>query len=155
MTILHTAGISLPVPRGWEARGRVGGALEGGGVAYPALHLATCALTGDRAAYGGGVVERLEPDGCFLALVEFAPSSAGTALFAERGLVRRLRSHWFAPSSLQRAIPGQLGVQRFFSEGARALCLYVVLGGAAAIATRLPEVNDVLAHASIHAAVRA
>ena len=35
----------------------------------------------------------------------------------------------YHPRALQRALPGQAGVQRFFHVGQRALCLYVVLGG--------------------------
>lgn len=155
MTVLEVAGIAVPVPPGWEARARSGGGVDGGGVAYPYLHLATVAMPASRAAYGGGVVERLGPNDCFAALVAFAPSAAGTTLFAARGLPRRLRAASFTSSCLQRTIPRQLGHQHFFSEAGRALCLYVVMGGAGALAARLPALNRALADAALQRAVPA
>ena len=41
---------------------------------------------------------------------------------------RRLRQAEFGRNRLQRAIPGQSGYQKFFNEGGRAFCLYIVLG---------------------------
>jgi hypothetical protein len=37
----------------------------------------------------------------------------------------------FNPATMLRRIPGQAGVQRFFSNGGRAFCLYAVIGSRA------------------------
>ena len=57
----------------------------------------------------------------------------------------------FSANALQRAIPGQAGCQRFFTESGRAFCLFVVLG-AQRNATRLvPLGNQVLTATTIEA----
>lgn len=151
---LELAGISVPVPSGWEGRGHPGSRRDAGSraVEYPYVQLATVPLEPSGAAYGGGTVEKLGEQDCFLALVEFTPSSAGSALFAARGIPRRLRRGDFAGASLQRRIRDQLGCQRFFTEGRRALCLYVVAGATTALRARLDELNAVLAATTIDGA---
>jgi hypothetical protein len=47
--------------------------------------------------------------------------------------------------TLQRLIPGQSGVQRFFSERGRAFCLYVVIGSHSSRRALVEEVNRLLA----------
>ena len=73
-------------------------------------------------------VEDLGPDDAFVALLEYGPECAGTALFAGQGLPRRLRARDFNRRALQRTLDGQAGVQRFFTHAGRPFCLYVVLG---------------------------
>jgi hypothetical protein len=142
------AGIVVPVPAGWEARGvaptRGAGRQGDGSVAYPYLHLANVALPAGRAPYGGGVVERLGARDVFVALLEFAPQSARTALFTSHVVPRRLRPTEFSGTQLQRTLKGQLGLQRFFRIADRALCCYVVMGGAPALRHTLDDVNRVL-----------
>lgn len=153
---LELAGISVPVPSGWEGRGNPGSRRDAGSraVGYPYVHLATVPVEPSGAAYGGGTVEKLGATDCFLALVEFTPTSAGTALFAANGIPRRLRRRDFASASLQRHLRDQLGCQRFFTEGRRALCLYVVAGATSALRSRLEELNGVLAATTIDGAAR-
>jgi hypothetical protein len=146
-------GLTMPVPPGWEARG-VGEAQvrqADGSVAYPFVHLASFAMNAVRAPYGSGVVEYMGADDAFVALLEFAPQSATTALFARHGPPRRLRATDFSPSRLQRTIKGQLGAQVFFRENGRAFCCYVVLGGIEALRVALGDVNAVLSGLEIRA----
>lgn len=150
------AGLVVPVPTGWEARGSVPndgvGRQPDGSVEYPCVHLATFALPPSRAPFGSGVVESMGSDDAFVALLEFSPASAHTALFARRE-PRRLRSTDLSGSQLQRTIAGQLGAQRFFTMADRALCWYVVLGGAAALRGSLGDVNHALAGLRVRAVV--
>lgn len=95
----------------------------------PALHLANFGLGSERGDFGSGVVATMGPRHAFVALLEYGPELAGTPLFAPRGLPRPRQAE-FSPDCLQRRLPGQLGYQRFFTVGARALCLFVVLGSA-------------------------
>ena len=156
MRVLEVSGIVVPVPTGWEARGSVpAGGMEGqpdGSVAYPYVHLANFALPSGRAPYGGGVVEHMGADDAFVALLEFAPSSAHTRLFGARP-PRRLSASDFSSAQLQRTLAGQLGVQRFFSVADRALCCYVVLGGSRALRHAVADVSRVLAGLKVRAAV--
>jgi hypothetical protein len=151
---LAAGGIVVPVPSGWEARASVpsGGARRqpDGSVEYPCVHLANFALPPSRAPFGSTVVGDMADDDAFVALLEFSPSSARTALFA-RPAPRRLRSFDLSSAQLQRTIAGQFGAQRFFTVANRALCWYVVLGGTAALRTALGDVNGVLAGLRVHA----
>ena len=83
-------------------------------------------------------------DDIFVSIFEFDPASAGKVLFAA-ARPDRLHPDDFSTSTLQRLIPGQSGVQRFFSDGGRAFCLYVVLGSHASRRALVEEVNQVLA----------
>lgn len=136
MSTVRIAGQGLAVtpPAGWEAtiyrRPAVGGEAT-----YPVLHAATVPLTSTpRGDYGGGLVESLTGQDLFVSLLDFGPDAAGSPLFAASGLPG-LSPDVFRPKALQRSIAGQAGVQRFFTVGGRALCLYVVLG---AFANRVP-----------------
>ena len=84
-------------------------------------------------------------DNAFIALVEYGPESLGTPLFSGRALPRRLRPEQFRTNSLQRAIPGQAGLQVFCTEAGRPLCLYVVLGSTRNARALVDEVSTVLA----------
>jgi hypothetical protein len=153
---LDVRGIVVPVPRGWEARGSAPANGDGrqpdGSVEYPWVHLANFALPPSRAPYGSGAVEVMGDDDAFVALLEFAPSSAHTALFA-REAPRRLRSFDLSSGQLQRTIAGQFGAQRFFTVADRALCCYVVLGGTTALRHALTDVNSVLGGLKVRAAL--
>lgn len=144
MRRLSARGLSVDVPRGWDARiYRRGGAPEGA-TTHAVLHAANFALPEDRGDYGSNAVERMRAGHVLVVLLEFHPDAAGTALFATGGLPRRLTPEMFSPNRLQRALPGQAGTQVFFREGGRAFCLYVVLGSARDRAAAVPAVNALL-----------
>lgn len=155
MRTLDVSGIVVPVPSGWEARASIPANRDGrqpdGSVEFPCVHLANFALPPNRAAYGSGVVEDMGSGDAFVALLEFAPSSANTPLFSPSA-PRRLRTFDFSGSQLQRTIAGQFGAQRFFTVADRAMCCYVVLGGTDALRRALADVNRVLAGLRVRAA---
>ena len=145
-------GLGLDVPSGWEGRIRRQPLPSGAEAsdraqvrAHPVLHAADFPLPEERGDFGSGVVETMQSGHAFIALVEYHSSSAGTALFGSGlGMPRELSTQDFSPRQLQRTIAGQAGTQRFFVEGNRAFCLYVVLGSMADRARAVPRVNAVL-----------
>jgi hypothetical protein len=113
--------------------------------AHPVLHAADFALPEERGDFGSGAVESMRSDQAFIALVEYHPDSARTALFSSRsGLPRKMGADDFSPRQLQRTIRGQAGAQVFFVEAGRAFCLYVVLGSMANRHQVVPRVNVAL-----------
>ena len=137
-------GIQVTVPPRWEARLFLRDGLgEPDESMNPVLHLGNFALPPGRGDYGSGAVEAMRARHVFVALLEFGAVEAGTALFAARGLPRP-RFGDFAANALQRALPGQLGGQWFFTEHGRAFCLYVVLGSREHATALLREVQLVL-----------
>jgi hypothetical protein len=159
---LRAHGIAVEVPAGWDGRitrhtehGDVSAASSGapqvppGFTAWPVTHVASVALPGDVADFGSNVVDELGPEDAVIAVVEYDPASAGTTLFAAQGVPRVLDPELFSPSVLQRSLPGQAGLQLFFTEQGRALCLYVVLGSYSRRHEVVPRVNAVLASLQI------
>lgn len=148
-TTIAAHGLRVTLPHRWEARMFLRDALTvAGESAHPVLHLGNFALPPGRGDFGSGAVEVMQAGHAFVALLEFGASEAGTALFAARGIPRPLRAD-FAPNALQRRLPGQLGVQRFFTENGRAFCLYVVLGSTRLAAQLVDEVHGVLGNVSV------
>ena len=127
---IMAAGLSLTPPPGWEALiyTRPPGPGE---VTYPVIHAATVPLPPVRGDYGSGLVETLGPDDLFVGFLEFGPEAARTPLFGATTAVPGLTPDSYRPRQLQRTILGQAGVQRFFSIGGRAFCLYSVIGSMA------------------------
>lgn len=111
----------------------------------PVAHFATFALPAERGDFGSNVVDTMRGGDAFVSLVEYGAEEAGTALFAARGLPRRLDPRAFSPRMLQRTLAGQSGLQLFFTEGKRAFCLYVVLGDATDAHRLVRRVEQVLA----------
>jgi hypothetical protein len=156
-------GITTTLPPGWEGRitRRVDPTLDRQAAAagfgtpgertYPVAHLANFALPENRADFGSGAVDVMGPDHLFVCLFEYGPESVGTALFAPQGLPRKLRPGQFSPRALQHVIPGQSGCQRFFTEGNRAFCLFVVLGSHDNAPALVPLGNQVLSATTIEA----
>lgn len=144
MRLAHL-GLGVELPAGWDGRiyRRTPGAA--GEVTHPVLHAANFALPEERGDFGSGAVELMTPAHAFVSLLEYDAESARTPLFARPGFPLRLTADAFAPNQLQRALPGQAGVQRFFSERGRAFCLYVVVGNYLARGALLPQVNALLA----------
>ena len=147
MTVHQGLGISVEVPRGWEARINRATPQPGdhpGESHYPYLHLASLPLPPVRAHYGGGAVESMRQDDAFVAVLDFGPDAAHSNLFELRGLPRKLTRAQFSARQLQRMLPGQLGSQQFCTVNGRGIVLYVVLGGAAALRTKVPVLNTIL-----------
>ena len=118
---LSRYGISVELPDGWE--GRIYRRDEGDRT----LHAANFPLPSEDGHFGPTARPSLGAPGVFIALTEYGRDAAGTALFAARG-VPRLRGVVPDPRGLLRTLPGQAGVQRFFTAAGRAFCVYVVVG---------------------------
>ena len=147
--IVRGGGFVVDVPPGWDVRIGSTSNGESGTPVQPLLHAANFPLPERRGEYGSRVVEAMAAPHAFVSLIDFGPESVGTALFAAQGVPRRLRPDWFDPHQLQRALPGQGGMQSFQTEAGRALCLYVVLGGHANRMRLVPSVNELLAGLTI------
>lgn len=144
-------GLGVIPPAGWEAAIYRRPA-DPGTQTYPVLHAATVALPPGRADYGGGLVETLGPDDVFIGVLEFGSEAATRPLFRSLRAVPSLTPDAYRPRQLQRIIRGQAGVQRFFTTGGRAFCLYSVIG---AFANRIPltaRANEVLASLQVEPA---
>jgi len=148
-SVVGAHGLQLRLPQRWEARLYLRDEpAEEGESLNPVVHLANFALPPGRGDFGSGAVEVMGPGQAFIALLEYEAAEAGTPLFAARG-VPRPRVADFAPNALQRRLPGQLGVQRFFTENGRAFCLYVVLGSREHATGLVGEVCGVLEHLEV------
>jgi hypothetical protein len=143
---LSRHGIEIALPSGWD--GRIYRRALGAQRTPPILHAANFPLPSDRGDYGSGAVERMQRHDVLVTLVEHDRSAAGSALFAARGLPH-LSASDFSRHMLQRTLPGQSGVQRFFTWNGRPFCLYVVLGSHAARARLVPLVNGMLRSVAI------
>lgn len=150
MARIAAAGLQVDVPRGWEARIQRRAA-DPGTTTHAVLHIANFPLPLDRGDFGSGAVEIMESDDVLVVVVEYDPTSARTPLFQAQGLPAPVSPDWFSLGGLQRALPGQGGMQRFFSVDGRAFCLYVVLGSFANRARLVPQVNAVLATVDVTA----
>lgn len=155
---LSELGVSVDLPRGWEGRIRGLEARDRGrgwslpaGQDRPVAHFANFALPPEPGDFGTEVVHLMGDEQAFIALIDYGPESAGTALFSEQGLPRNLRATSFHPRSLQRTLPGQAGFQHFFTERGRPFCLYVVLGSFKRSRGVIGEINRTLASITIGA----
>lgn len=139
-------GLRMALEEGWEIRIRRGADEPAGGKALPVLHAATIALPRERADFGSGVVETLGLEDAFVSVVEYGVEAVGSALFP---VVNRIPATLFPddldPSQLQKAVPGQAGVQRFFTLGDRAFCIYTVVGAFSRRALVVPKLRRLLA----------
>lgn len=146
MSRLQRAGVSVEVPSGWEGTA-VGGGTEpqakDGSRQTLALHVASFPLPVEMATFGASAVETMRSDDVLVALVEYGPESAGTPLFAHQG-IPRLTADMFSRDNLHRTVPGQSGLQHFFTHKGRAFCLYVVLGSHLDRADLVPKANAIL-----------
>jgi hypothetical protein len=127
MTRLQAFGIDLDLPAGWDGRifRRVADRVAFTGAV---AHAGTFPLPSDRGDFGSGAVEVMGPSDVLVVLFEYGPASANTPLFASVGRPGPLAPDDFSPNALQRRIPSQAGVQRFFTLDGRAFCMYVVIG---------------------------
>jgi hypothetical protein len=129
VTTLAGHGITAQLPRGWEGSIHLRDPLPGEST-HPVLHVGSFPLPAPsrRGDFGSGAVERMTMFDAFVVLLEYHPSSAGTALFARHGLPTKLDPDSLDPATLQRQIKGHAGTQAFFNQQGRAFCLYVVVG---------------------------
>jgi hypothetical protein len=125
---LEGLGFDVVVPEGWDVQITARARREDDASYQPVVHAGNFPLPNDRGDFGSGAVDVMEGRHVFVSLLEYDPAEASSALFAQRGMPRRLRSTEFGRNRLQRALPGQSGYQKFFNEGGRAFCLYIVLG---------------------------
>lgn len=122
---LAAHGIQLDLPDGWE--GRVWRRPQ----AQPVVHAANFRLPPGDGDFGTSAVVGMPAAGVLVVLVEYDSQLAGSALFAATGAPRSLGAGEFSPRTLLRSLPGQAGLQRFFTSSGRPFCLYVVIGSAA------------------------
>lgn len=152
MATLRAHGLGVTPPAGWDAeiytrdldpRIRTPQGLNE--LVPPIAHIANFGLPPQRGDFGGGAVEVMESGAVFVALVQYGPDDAETALFKGKGIPWPLSPDEFDPNNLQRAIAGQSGVQRFFVAGGKPYCLYVVLGSHRMRSVLVRQVNAALA----------
>jgi hypothetical protein len=154
-------GVAAELPAGWEGRiyarpvtapaisppplaPGLDGVTEGH---LATLHAANFALRGDEGEFGGEATIGMPAGGVFCSLIEYQPDDAlvpGTGLFAEAEVPRLLAPADFHPDTMMAPRPGQAGVQRFFTAGARPFCLYAVLGSRRRAPELVPQLNRVL-----------
>jgi len=135
---LRGYGIEADIPQGWDAR------LFRWPEGMPTLHAANFPLPNDDGDFGGLAVTRITKDGVLVVLTEYDAELAGRGLFAPAGPPRRIRGTELSPDTLMRTFRGQAGLQRFFSAGTRAFCLYVVIGSHRDASRLAGEVNRFL-----------
>ena len=159
---LQAHGIEADLLPGWEGRIsvrrapvsveaglRVNRATHTPEQTHPVVHLANFPLPEQRGDFGSGAVDLMGDSNLLIVLFEYGPESAGQALFRRQGMPDRLRPAMFSGSALQRTIPGQAGAQVFFTEAARAFCLYVVLGRHREATKLVPLANRALSSTRI------
>lgn len=150
---IRAEGISVELPQNWEGT-IFRRALESASALLaaeqfpPVTHLGNFALPPLRGDFGSGAVDVMRADNIFVAIVEYGPECAGTALFKEPSLPRFTPAS-FNPSGLQRIIPGQSGTQAWCTIEGRAFGVYAVLGAHSRASTLVPQVNRVLAATTI------
>lgn len=153
MTDLSGSGIGVDLPPGWggEISSERIEVLGSDGVDPPpvahksnVMHLANFPLPVDRGDFGDGVVDVMDFGDVFMVLFEYERSSADVGLFARRGTPGPVKVGDFDPSGLQHGVPGQSGLQVFFSEAGRAFCWYIVIGSHFDRIDSLPAINAVL-----------
>ncbi|HEV2075091.1 MAG TPA: hypothetical protein VGR10_02525 [Thermoleophilaceae bacterium] len=148
-------GIAADLPPGWHGQvyrrrdeddepGTVTAQAVRGGATF---HAATVPLEGGEADFGSSVTVRMGRRDIFLSLFEYTVDehlTPGVGLFEARGTPWPLEPGEFRASALQVAVPGQAGLQRFFTVGERPFCLYVVIGSQRRAARRVRAANQVL-----------
>lgn len=162
---LSAHGLTVDVPRGWDARifqraesdvmspsspDTDSPTVPQSGVTTPVLHLANFPLPDNRGDYGSGAVGLMRSTNVFLALVEFGSESLGTPLFAAAGLPR-LRATELSETIMQRPIPGMGGAQRFFTVAGRPFCSYAVVGSLVRRSSSVALLNGALARIDVAA----
>ena len=142
---LQGGGLSVELPGGWEGEVLGGGELTTRRKAWLMAGrrpFANFPLPAERADFGAGAVELMRPGDAFRRF-RVRPEAVGQPLFASEG-IPRITARDFDRNALQHGIPGQSGLQRFFTVNGRAFCLYVVVGSHIDRADVIPQINQVL-----------
>lgn len=152
--LIEAEGVGIDLPSGWDGRVRRRPARrrgEGRGGPRHGLvtaHAANFPLPAADGDYGTTATSGMPARGAFFTLVEFEPGNGlrpGQGLYAPAGVPSRLAPRDFAPDTLLRRLPGQAGVQRFFTAAGRPFCLYAVIGSRRQAPALVPRVNRLLA----------
>ena len=150
--VIEGEGLRVALQPGWEIRIRKAVNEPAGATVLPVLHAATVPLPLERGDFGSGVVETLGAEDAFISVVEYGEEAVGSALFP---VVDRIPSvllpDEFDPSQLQRAVAGQAGLQRFFTIGERAFCIYTVVGAFSRRALVVPRARRLLSGLEVQA----
>jgi hypothetical protein len=159
---LAAYGLEVSVPAGWVARIYARPLARAAAIpAFPSpfarraeahggtatLHAASFALPAQDAEFGTTATESMPRAGAFLALVEYEAGAGlepGVGLFSPPGPPGTLGAGDFAPETMLRPRPGQVGAQRFFTASGRPFCLYAVLRGGGRAGSGLGELNRML-----------
>lgn len=115
-------------------------------------HAANFSMATDDGDFGTRTTATMPRRGVFAALVEYQPGAGlepGVGLYAPAGVPGPLAVADFDPAAMLRTLPGQAGVQRFFTAAERPFCLYAVIGSHRDARTLAPQVNALLAGVTI------
>jgi hypothetical protein len=143
MPQLTAHGLRVEIPTGWDARIYRRAPHEGARTAA-VVHAGNFPLPPGRGDFGSGAVEVMSGHHVLVVLMEHGPESAGLPLFAQQGPPTSITAADVDPNGLQRGLPGQGGLQRFFTWEGRPFVLYVVLGSYQRRARLVPVVNAFL-----------
>jgi hypothetical protein len=116
----------------------------GGALSPTVFHIGNFPLPDGGATFGADAVTLMGSNDVLIVVVEYGSENADTPPFAAQGIPSALQARQFDRSALQRGVPGQSGLQQFFSVKGRAFCLYVVLGSHIDRFDLVPQVNQVL-----------
>ena len=148
MTRLSGEGISVELPAGWDGAIGPSAQLDDGSVRRVVAHFASFPLPALRGDFGGGAVELMGTEDALVVLFDYGAAAAGTPLFAASG-IPSIDETQFDRTVLQRSVVGQSGVQRFFTVGGRAFCLYVVVGSHLDRVDVVPDIQQLLSSVTI------
>lgn len=155
--LIEGEGVGIELPEGWDGRMRRRAA--GSRAAPPdglriaprnglvTVHAANFPLPASDGDYGTSATSAMPAQGVFSALVEFRPGGGlkpGKGLYSAEGVPSRLAPEDFSPDTMLRALPGQAGVQRFFTAAGRPFCLYAVIGSRRHAALLVPQLNGLI-----------
>jgi hypothetical protein len=143
MLTLARHGLTLRVPRGWEARMWVPD-LPPPAINLPVVRLANFPLALTRDTYAEDSAHELRPAQVVASLVEFEPALADVGLYAPQGFPA-LDVEDMSPKAVQLRRADRLGLQRFFSVDGRAFSLYVIARRGTGLRRALNELETVLA----------
>jgi hypothetical protein len=137
--MLQAHGLQIELPPGWSGR------IFSRGAALATLHAGDFRLTLDDGQFGDASTGEMPAAASFIALTEYGAGSGltpGHGLFAPRRIPRPLDPTGFAATRLAHPRPGQAGMQHFFTQSERPMCLYVVLAGGRPVRRRQLAVLD-------------
>lgn len=133
MALIGGGGVGIDLPTGWDAEiyqrpanttvSSPAGLTEQTNVV---LHAANFALPNLRGDFGSGAVEVMTDADLLIVLFEYNREDAAAPLFEHAGMPIPLTVDDFDANAMQRPLRGLAGCQRFFNDGGRAWCLYVV-----------------------------